>query len=80
MKRVIKVSPYCRHPPTTQRMQLDDFNSKRDVYQRNYAPRGGWTKGVSKDLIDSKALKDSTLTRRENNKNIKQMFNFKNIM
>jgi hypothetical protein len=61
-------------------MLFDNFNAQKDVYQRNYAPKGGWTKGVSKDLIDTKALKDSTLTRRENNRNIKQMFNFKNIM
>jgi hypothetical protein len=61
-------------------MLFNEFSAKKDVYQRNYAPRGGWMKSVDADLIDKKALKDSKLTRRENNPNMRHMFDFKNIL
>lgn len=75
----IYVNPYCRKRPYNIRAAAETFASERESYQRNYAPRGGWRRGVDKDLIDTKSLKDKTLTRRENNHNIKHMFDFKNL-
>lgn len=61
-------------------MSKRDHSRARDAeVAKNYHRGETWYKGVSADLIDTKALYDHTLTRRENAKNKRDMFSFKNI-
>lgn len=63
------VKPYCRHPPASRGMgkTAHEQGRSREV-ARHYREReiGAWHRGVSRDLIDTHALTDRTLTKREN--------------
>ena len=67
--RKVKVSAYCRRRPAMRGMgPVAQEQQRVAAVAGNYRKReaGAWHKGVNHDLIDRKAMTDSTLTRSEN--------------